>query len=211
MAIMADVFNQAREKVGTVELPAEVFGAAWAPRVVHQVVTSFLANQRIPTAHTKDRGEVSGGGKKPWRQKHTGRARHGSIRSPLWRGGGVTHGPRSARDFSKKVNEGMKRAALRAVLSKKWRDGEVAVIASLTPPAPKTKAVAKVVRTFAGNAAPSALFVSARHDAALARASRNLPRVDTVSAANLHAYAALSHRMLLLDRGAIEVLKRRLA
>jgi len=203
----ADVYNQAREKVGTVELPASVFGAAWKPRTVHQVVTAFLANQRNTVAHAKGRGEVSGGGKKPWKQKHTGRARHGSTRSPIWRGGGVTHGPLVARDFSKKVNDGMKRAALRAVLAKKWKDGELAVLDTLTLPTAKTKAVAALVEKFG---AKSALLVPAKHGGTLARAARNLSKVDTISAADLHAYAALARRALLVEKGAIAALVKRL-
>lgn len=211
MAIVADVFNQAHEKVGTVELPARVFEAKWTPRAVHQVVVSYLANQRNTVAHAKDRSEVRGGGKKPWKQKHTGRARHGSSRSPIWRGGGVTHGPLAERDFSKKVNDGMKRAALRAVLARKWKDGEMSVLESLAPSAPKTKAVAALVRAFSDTKAPSALLVSAKPATALVRAGRNLPKVDTISAADLHAYVVLAHRALLIETKAIEALKKRLA
>lgn len=208
MAITADVFNRLHEKVGTTELPARVFGAAWAPRTVHQVVTAFLANIRNTVAHAKGRGQVSGGGKKPWKQKHTGRARHGSTRSPLWRGGGVTHGPLTERSFSKKVNERVKRAALRAILSKKWKDGEVSVVESLALPAAKTKEVATFMRKFG---AKSALLVSAKPDRTLARASRNIAKVDTISAADLHTYACTAHRMLLIETKALDVLKKRLA
>lgn len=210
MAIVADVFNQVKEKVGTVELPARAFGAAWAPRTVHQVVTAFLANQRNTVAHAKDRSEVSGGGKKPWKQKHTGRARHGSTRSPLWRGGGVTHGPLTERDFSKKVNDGMKRAALRSVLSKKWKDGEMSVLESLSPSAPKTKAVVALLKAFAGKGNSSALLVSTKPDAALVRAGRNIQKVATISAADLHTYACMAHRTLLIEKKALEVLEKRL-
>ncbi|MFH0806425.1 MAG: 50S ribosomal protein L4 [Candidatus Brennerbacteria bacterium] len=210
MAIVADVFNQVREKVGTVELSSRVFGAAWTPRTVHQVVTAFLANQRNTVAHAKDRSEVSGGGKKPWKQKHTGRSRHGSTRSPLWRGGGVTHGPLTERDFSKKVNDGMKRAALRSVLSKKWKDGEVSVVESLTPSAPKTKAVVALLKLFTAKGNASALLVSAKPDAALVRAGRNIQKVDTISAADLHTYACMAHRALLIEKKALDVLKKRL-
>lgn len=217
MAIVADVFNQVKEKVGTVELPARAFGTAWAPRTVHQVVTAFLANQRNTVAHAKGRSEVSGGGKKPWKQKHTGRARHGSTRSPLWRGGGVTHGPLTERDFSKKVNDGMKRAALRSVLSKKWKDGEIAVLESLSPSTPKTKAVVALLKAFtglpagkAGKGNSSALLVSTRPDAALVRAGRNIQKVVAMSAADLHTYACMAHRTLLIEKKALEVLKKRL-
>src|SRR5271166_6555953 len=100
----ADVYNWNNEKVGTMELPASVFGAKWNAMLVKQVLEAQAANRREPWAHTKTRGEVRGGGKKPWRQKGTGRARHGSTRSPIWRHGGITHGPRAERDFSVKIN-----------------------------------------------------------------------------------------------------------
>jgi large subunit ribosomal protein L4 len=198
------------EKVGTTELPARVFGAAWTPRAVHQVVNAFLANTRNTVAHAKDRSEVSGGGRKPWKQKHTGRARHGSTRSPLWRGGGVTHGPLTERDFSKKVNDGMKRAALRSMLSKKWKDGEVSVVESFALPASKTKEVATFVKAFAGKGVASALLVPAKADRSLVRASRNIAKVDTMSAADLHTYICAAHRMLIIETKALEVLKKRL-
>lgn len=207
MVITADVFNRAHEKVGTTELPARVFGAAWAPRTVHQVVTAFLANTRNTVAHAKGRSEVRGGGKKPWKQKHTGRARHGSTRSPLWRGGGVTHGPLTERDFSKKVNDGMKRAALRSILSKKWKDGEISVVESFALSAAKTKEVAMFMKKFG---AKSALLVSAKPDRPLVRASRNIAKVDTISAADLHTYACAAHRTLLIETKALDVLRKRL-
>jgi large subunit ribosomal protein L4 len=108
---MRDVYNLKNEKVGTMELPADIFGARWNASLVKQVLEAQLANRREPWAHTKTRGEVSGGGRKPWRQKGTGKARHGSTRSPIWVGGGVAHGPRNDRDYSQKVNKKMKRAA----------------------------------------------------------------------------------------------------
>src|SRR5271156_592944 len=135
----ADVYNLQNEKVGTMELPAEVFGTKWSPTLVKQVLEAQLANARSPWAHTKGRGEVRGGGKKPWAQKGTGRARHGSTRSPIWVGGGKAHGPRKERDYSQKVNKKMKRVALFSALSKKVKDGEFKVFESLVLSAPKTK------------------------------------------------------------------------
>ena len=104
----AKVYNQSGKEVGEIKLPANVFGLSWNADLVHQVITSMLSDSRVIYAHTKTRGQVSGGGKKPWQQKGTGRARHGSIRSPLWVGGGVTHGPRNDKDYSRKVNKKMK-------------------------------------------------------------------------------------------------------
>ena len=127
----ADVYNLKNEVVGTMELPAEVFGTKWNATLVQQVLEAQLANARQPWAHVKDRSEVRGGGKKPWRQKGTGRARHGSTRSPIWVGGGKAHGPRNDKDYSQKVNKKMKRVALFSVLSKKAKDGEVKVFDTL--------------------------------------------------------------------------------
>src|ERR1700735_2118007 len=138
----ADVYNLQNEKVGTVELPERVFGARYNAALVKQVIDAQLANRRSPWAHTKTRGEVSGGGKKPWRQKGTGRARHGSTRSPIWVGGGVAHGPRNDRDYSQKVNKKMKQAALFAAISRKAKDGEVKIFETLSIEAPKTKMLA---------------------------------------------------------------------
>ena len=210
MKLTVDIFNQQHDKVGTVELSAKIFGAAWSPRAVHQVVTAFLANQRNTVAHAKGRSEVSGGGRKPWKQKHTGRARHGSTRSPLWKGGGVTHGPLTARDFSKKVNEGMKRAALRAVLSKKLKDGEITVIDTLAFSEAKTKTASALVRAFGGGKTASALFVPAVPSTSLVRATRNLSKAGTIGASDLHAYAVLAHRTLLIEAKALNVLAKRL-
>ncbi|MFH0712566.1 MAG: 50S ribosomal protein L4, partial [Candidatus Jorgensenbacteria bacterium] len=115
----AEVYNKENKKVDTIELSDRVFGAKWNPALVHQVLVSESANRRKPYASTKDRSEVRGGGRKPWAQKGLGRARHGSIRSPIWVGGGVTHGPRPEKDYGKKINKKMKRTAIYSVLSKK--------------------------------------------------------------------------------------------
>src|ERR1700735_5511988 len=142
----ADVYNLQNEKVGTMELPADIFGARWNAALVKQVIDAQLANRRSPWAHTKTRGEVSGGGKKPWRQKGTGRARHGSTRSPLWVGGGVAHGPRNDKNFSRKINKKMKAKALYTILSRKMKDGEVLFVDSFTFKAPKTKEALSVLK-----------------------------------------------------------------
>lgn len=203
----ADVYDIHHKKTGTVELPDAVFGAAWKPDLVHQVVTAYLANARGPVAHTKDRGEVKGGGKKPWRQKHTGRARHGSTRSPIWVKGGVAHGPRNERDFSKKINKKMGRAALYAVLSKKFQDGEVAVIDALAFEDGKTKRAAAFLKAFSPRPA-SALIVPQKGNAAAFRAGRNIPKTEVTSAPSLNAYACMAHRMLFLEKEAIgEIVK----
>lgn len=132
------------------DLPKGVFGTKWNPDLVHQVVTSLESSRRAPFAHTKSRGEVSGGGKKPWRQKGTGRARHGSTRSPIWVGGGVAFGPTNKRNFEKKVNKKMKVKALYSVLSKKFEEGEVLVVDTFGAEKPKTKGIADLLKALRG-------------------------------------------------------------
>ncbi len=133
------LYNQKGQEAGKVTLSKEVFGAQWNADLVHLVMVAMRSNERDPIAHTKTRGEVRGGGKKPWQQKGTGRARHGSTRSPIWVGGGVAHGPRNDKNFDRKINKKAKTTALYAVLSKKLKDGEILFVDALTFTAPKAK------------------------------------------------------------------------
>ena len=133
-----NMYDQDGMAAGTLSLPADIFGLSWNADLVHQVVTSMRTSARTPVAHTKTRGEVRGGGKKPWKQKGTGKARHGSTRSPIWVGGGVAHGPRNDKNFDRKVNKKMKAKALFTILSRKFRDGEVLFVKELSLSAPKT-------------------------------------------------------------------------
>jgi len=135
----AIIYNQKGKESGKINLPEEVFGLSWNNDLVHQVMVSMMSNKRSVIAHTKDRGDVRGGGKKPWRQKGTGRARHGSRRSPIWRGGGITFGPTNEKNYSKKINKKMKSKALFTVLSQKIKDGEILFVDSLNIKEPKTK------------------------------------------------------------------------
>src|SRR3989338_5551545 len=133
------IYNQKGKEVGKISLPESVFGLGWNADLVHQVVVSMDSIARTSVAHTKNRGEVRGGGKKPWQQKGTGRARRGSIRSPIWVGGGVTHGPRNEKVFDRKVNKKMKAKALYTILSAKYKKGEVLFVDDLSLRAIKTK------------------------------------------------------------------------
>ena len=133
------VYNQKGESAGKVKLPESVFGIKWNADLVHQVVVSMQSSARHPIAHTKTRGEVRGGGKKPWQQKGTGRARHGSTRSPIWVGGGVAHGPRNEKNYDRKINKKAKVKAFLTILSQKYRDGEVLFVDSIAFGAPKAK------------------------------------------------------------------------
>ena len=123
----ATIYSQKGKEAGKITLSESVFGLKWNADLVHQVVSSMISSARTVIADTKGRGEVRGGGKKPWQQKGTGRARHGSSRSPIWKGGGATHGPHAERNYDKKVNKKMKRLAVFSVLSKKLKDGEIKV------------------------------------------------------------------------------------
>lgn len=139
------IYSNEGVKAGSLKLPENIFDLPWNGDLVHQVAVAMQANMRDSIAHTKGRGEVSGGGKKPWRQKGTGRARVGSTRSPIWRHGGVTHGPLSEKDYSQKINRKMRTKALFTVLSQKLRDGEIMFVESLDTGAIKTKDASAVL------------------------------------------------------------------
>lgn len=139
------IYNTKGKEAGKISLSEAVFGLKWNADLVHQVVTSMESTARTNVAHTKNRGDVRGGGKKPWQQKGTGRARHGSIRSPLWRKGGVTHGPLKGEVFERKVNKKMKAKALYTILSAKFKKGEILFVDDLSLGAPKTKEAVSVL------------------------------------------------------------------
>jgi large subunit ribosomal protein L4 len=208
----ADIYNLSNEVVGTMELPAGVFGTKWNAELVTQVLEAQIANARQPWAHVKDRSEVSGGGKKPWRQKGTGRARHGSTRSPIWVGGGKAHGPRNDKDYSQKVNKKMKRVALFAVLSKKAKDGELKVFDTLVVEAPKTKNVAlalkKVLSPKKGDKRFDVLLVSDNSNKNLFRATSNLQKTKVLEAGSLNIYDIMNHKNLFIDKSAVETIEK---
>lgn len=143
------VYNQKGKAVGSLALPEAIFGLSWNADLVHQVVTAMQANARTPIAHTKFRGEVSGTGKKPWKQKGTGRARHGSQRSPLWRGGGITHGPRNDKSYEQKINKKMAAKALFTVLSEKARKGQILFLEEIVMSKIKTKDGVEILKNLA--------------------------------------------------------------
>jgi large subunit ribosomal protein L4 len=145
-----EVYNQKGKSVGKLSLPEPIFGLPWNGDLVHQVVTAMQANARTPVAHTKDRSDVRGGGRKPWKQKGTGRARHGSTRSPIWKGGGVTHGPRNEKSYEQKINKKMKMKALFTVLSEKFRKGQILFVEELLLKNIKTKDAVSVIKDLSG-------------------------------------------------------------
>lgn len=145
------IYDKKGKEIEKVDLPKEIFEVPFNADLVHQVATSMDSSARSNTAHAKDRSEVRGGGKKPWRQKGTGRARHGSSRSPIWIGGGTTHGPRNERNYTKKVNKKTKAKALATILSQKARDNEIILIDSISIPEIKTKEAVSIIDSLAKN------------------------------------------------------------
>ncbi len=171
----AKVYNQQGKESGTVALPESIFALPWNADLVHQVITSMLSSARSPIAHTKDRGDVSGGGKKPWKQKGTGRARHGSIRSPLWRGGGITFGPSNEKNYDRKVNKKMKAKALYTILSRKYKDGEVLFVETLSLNTPKTKDAKVILETMSTISGFEKLATKKNNAAYVALGAKNKP------------------------------------
>jgi large subunit ribosomal protein L4 len=205
---------------GSIALPEALFNVQWNADLVHQVVVGMQANARPITANTKDRGEVRGGGKKPWKQKGTGRARHGSIRSPIWKGGGVTHGPRAERVFAVKINKKMRRAALLSVLSRKAKDGEVIFVEKFAFATPKTKDAKNILSAVAKAAGANALVTKSKNAALIAFAEptaeakksfRNIGNIAMEEVRNLNAVDLMTSRYLIIENPAkaIEVLSAR--
>jgi large subunit ribosomal protein L4 len=200
-------YNQTGKEAGKIALPKSVFGVKWNADLVHQVANAMLANKRAGTAHTKDRSEVSGGGKKPWAQKGTGRARHGSSRSPIWVGGGVTFGPRTDKDYSQKINKKMRTKALFTVLSKKLADGKVLFIDSIALDTVKTKNAASVVSALAtidgfarltSKKPTTALIALPASDVSLEKSFANLPGITVGLAKDLNALDAMSFNHIIM-------------
>jgi len=206
-------WDQNGKKAGTYDLPDRLFDVPFNADLVQQALEAQSANSRAVIAHTKGRGEVRGGGRKPWMQKGTGRARHGSIRSPIWVGGGVTFGPRNTRNYSKKINKKQKQKALAIALSSKVRDGELAVVNAIALSEPKTKIMAELTRTFLSSVfkAPlhkKVLIVIPHSERNAALAARNLPKVKTVYAEGANVYDLLATTYVLVAQEAIPVLER---
>ncbi len=188
--------------VGTMSLPESIFGLEVKEHLLHAAVVNYLANQRQGTHATKTRGMVRGGGRKPWRQKHTGRARHGSIRSPIWRGGGVVFGPQP-RDYSYKMPKKQKRLALKTALSAKLQDGELIVVESLGIDEPRTKKMVEVLRGL-GVDGESVLVVTRDKDENVILSARNIPGVTVMRAQDLNTYEVLVHNKVILTKDALE-------
>ena len=202
----AIVYNQEGKEVGQALLPKEIFNVSVNPDLVHQVVVSQMANRRQVLAHTKGRGEVRGGGRKPWRQKGTGRARVGSIRSPLWRGGGVTFGPTKERVFKKKIPKKMRRKALFMVLSGKVKNNLLILLDKLKLDQPKAKLMAEIFKKLPCKN-ESSLIALPELNKNLILAARNIPDIETIQAKDLNALDLLSFKYLIMPKEAIKLVK----
>lgn len=197
----AALYNAEGVRVGDLDLRDDVFGAPVHEHVLHQAVVCYLANQRQGTASTKTRGEVEGTGRKPWRQKGTGRARVGSIRSPLWRGGGIVFGPKP-RDYRMSLPRKMRRLAIKSALSARAQTGDLIVIEDFQLPAPKTKEAMKILK--AVDASRSALIVTSEWDPLLERAMRNIPGVELAVANELNVYEILVANKVIFTKNALD-------
>lgn len=205
------LYNQKAEEIGNIELPDSVFGAESNDDLVYQVATSQMANKRQVFAHAKTRAEVRGGGKKPWRQKGTGRARHGSIRSPIWKGGGATFGPTKDVKFSKKINKKMVRKALTVVLSEKAKQGGIILVDNIILSGPKTKEAANIINSFQKKLGKtgSILFITPSINKDLYTATKNIQKAGVTEARNINPLEALSYKHLVLVKESINVLEKR--
>jgi large subunit ribosomal protein L4 len=207
-----NVYNQKGEVVGEALLPKEIFDVAIKDALIKQVADIQMANQRQVLASTKDRAQVRGGGKKPWRQKGTGRARHGSRRSPLWKGGGITFGPTKERNYEKKISKKMRKLALFMVLSGKAKENVLVVLDSLKLEAAKTKLMAGVIKNLKDNVdilkkKGKILIAIPEKDDLIIRATKNIPNIQMIEARNLNVLDLLSYKFLIMPKDSIKVVK----
>jgi large subunit ribosomal protein L4 len=202
----ASLYNQEGKVTGTLELNAAIFGVKVNPAVVHQVVVAQEANARKAIANTKTKGEIRGGGKKPWKQKGTGRARQGSTRSPNWVGGGIVFGPTSDRNFAQKVNRRTKQKALFMALSDKVAHENFLVLESFTPAAPKTREFAGLLQKLPVK--KSVLYVVSKSNPSLVRMARNLQNVNVVTANSLNVVEALRAQSLVVEKDVIMAIEK---
>jgi large subunit ribosomal protein L4 len=203
----AQTYNQDGSAAGTITLSKSIFGLPWNADLVHEVVRLMNSNSRTAIAHTKTRGEVRGGGKKPWQQKGTGRARHGSTRSPIWVGGGVAHGPRNDKNFDRKVNKKAKIQALFTILSRKFTDGEILFVNDLHLSAPKAKDAKGILSSLskikgferlATKPKNAAIIACDKTSAAVTKSFRNFGNVSVEAFRNINPVSVLNHTFLII-------------
>lgn len=203
------VYNHNAEEAGTLELAPAVFGVTPKQEVVHQVYLALEANRREPWADTKDRSEVRGGGKKPWKQKGTGRARHGSTRSPIWSGGGITFGPLSFRNYKQKINKKMNKAAVRMCLASKVLENKFVVLEDFMENG-KTKDMVALRAKLPGSG-KSTLVLGVKADDAVGLQVRNIPRVDLQQAMDVNVADLLHHQYIITTKEGVRLLEKRLS
>ncbi len=204
------VYDFSGAVAGEMELSDVVFGAASNDTLLHQVTVAIAANQRDPIAHTKDRSERAGSGRKPWKQKGTGRARSGSVRSPLWRKGGVVFGPTKDRNYSQKINRKMRRQAVIVALSEKLRSGKLVVVENFDFPEKKTKLFSLGLEALK-ILGRSVLIGFATAEKPVELMSRNIPRTENILSENVSAYDVMNREYLLVSRAGIAALETRLS
>lgn len=201
------IYNQKGKSVGKLSLPEAIFSVPWNGDLVHQVVTAMQANARTPVAHTKNRGEVRGGGRKPWKQKGTGRARHGSSRSPIWKGGGITHGPRNEKSYEQKINKKMRAKALYTVLSEKLRKGQLLFVEELALKNIKTKDAVAVMKDLSGikgfekmvgGKKPNTYITVPAKGDTLKKSFANIPTVEIDEVRNMNPVDLLAYRYIII-------------
>lgn len=202
------IYNQEKEDIGNVELPSHIFEVEVRPEIINLVVRAIRASKRSGTHSTKTRSFVSGGGAKPWKQKGTGRARAGSNRSPLWRGGGIVFGP-TPRDYSFKVNKKVRSLAMKMALSSRFQSNTLFILDGITLPKISTKAFATIVKRFSLETALIVDAVDTNHNSMLFLSSRNIPGVLYTTTERLNVYEIIKHKHLVLTHKAIQALESR--
>lgn len=211
------VYNQKGEEADTTLLPKEIFNTEVSPDTIHQVVVSLRSNERQGNAHSKGRGEVRGGGKKPWRQKGTGRARHGSVRSPIWIGGGVTFGPNKERNYKKRIPCKIRKKALFGILSLKAKNNQIFLIDDIKIKEAKTKIIKEQLeKIFIKNKISGSkekmfggiLLITPENNKDIAKASRNIKGVKVLEAKNLNILDLIKYKNLFLIKDSIGVIKK---
>lgn len=203
----APIYNQTGKATGKIKLPEGIFGLPWNADLVHEVVRLMNSNSRSAIANTKTRGEVRGGGKKPWQQKGTGRARHGSSRSPIWVGGGITHGPRKEKNFDRKINKKVRTKALYTILSRKFKEGELLFLDTVSFTAPKAKEAKAVLSSLAKikgferlatKKENAAMFAMDKKAAAVEKSFRNFGNVSVEEFRNINPVSLLNHTFVII-------------
>ncbi len=200
------VYNLQGKETGEMNLSEDIFGVKVKPEVVHEVFVALQNNQREPWADTKGKGEVRGGGKKPWQQKGTGRARHGSIRSPIWKGGGVVFGPLSIRNYKEKINKKTKRLALKMCLSDRVQNNSLVVVEDFNFSEPKTKVFADFIKLLPAKAKSFLLLTPGKNETVL-RMTKNLKSIKTVRAEDVNVMDILSTAAVLVNKAGVEKLE----